>query len=414
MTRRIISVALIVLGLAAVLAAIASATIWRPTDTATLSLPSRPDTPVVITDPGVLDAVDPDVTVRATAPDGEPVTLAVGRTADVEAWLADAPHQRVTGLASWEELEVTSEAGSDAGQDDSGQDDSAQNDSGQDGADDGDQSVPDPSGSDLWVTEETGTGNAELEWSAADAGDGRWSLLAATDGTEPAPNLTLTWSVEPRTPWLVPGIIAGAVLILIGLGLLVLQAMTGRRQRERAAAVAARSDETAVLTAVDEPREHGRHSNRPGRRRRGRRAAEEDATSQDRTTAAPRELDDAGVARGAGIVPASATASEHRAQREPEPAAAADADAPESEQDTATTSPVDDTVRTDESAESGSLPETEVAPVPDETTSASGWRALWGFGGSAAAGQGDGEAGSGQGTDGGAVDRDTDEGKGQR
>ncbi|WP_448073031.1 hypothetical protein [Georgenia yuyongxinii] len=98
MTRRIIATALIVLGVIAIALAIASATVWRPTDTATLTLPARPDTPLVISDAGVLDAVDPDVTIVATADADQPVTLAVGRTEDVVAWVGTSAHTRITGL----------------------------------------------------------------------------------------------------------------------------------------------------------------------------------------------------------------------------------------------------------------------------------------------------------------------------
>src|SRR4051812_48324486 len=98
--RRITSVVLMVLGVIAIGLAIASATVWRPTNTATLTLPARPTTPLVISDAGVLDAVAPDVRIAATADDGQPVTLAVGRTEDVQAWVDGAPHTRITGLSS--------------------------------------------------------------------------------------------------------------------------------------------------------------------------------------------------------------------------------------------------------------------------------------------------------------------------
>src|SRR5690606_10908890 len=64
----------------------------------------RPDVPLVISEAGVLEAVDETVTVRARAGEDEVVTLAVGRTVDVEGWTGDTAHVRITGLSSWEEL----------------------------------------------------------------------------------------------------------------------------------------------------------------------------------------------------------------------------------------------------------------------------------------------------------------------
>src|SRR5699024_6280734 len=99
---RRLPVALAVLGALIIIAVSIAAAVVRSADTATLTLGERPDVPVVITEPGVLDVVDPDVTIRATAEEDEQVVLAVGRTSEVEAWLAAADHARVTGLSSWE------------------------------------------------------------------------------------------------------------------------------------------------------------------------------------------------------------------------------------------------------------------------------------------------------------------------
>src|SRR5690625_1404868 len=105
-SRRRLPLLLAVIGVVVIAVSVIAASVVRSSDTATLRLGEHPDVPVLITEPGVLDAVDPRVTVRATAQDDAPVVLAVGRTAEVEAWLGDADHARVTGLSSWEELTV--------------------------------------------------------------------------------------------------------------------------------------------------------------------------------------------------------------------------------------------------------------------------------------------------------------------
>ncbi|UNX53966.1 hypothetical protein MF406_13475 [Georgenia sp. TF02-10] len=308
-TRRIIAVALVVLGAVGIALAIASATVWRPADTATLTMPARSETPVVITDAGVLDAVAPDVTITARADDDEPVVLALGRTEDVEAWVGEDPHARITGLSSWEELTVRTEAGEAAADDGEGDATAEATEGAADGAA---TTVPNPAGSDLWVVEQDGTGTAELTWTDQ---PGRWSLLAATDGSGPAPRVSLTWPVEVTTPWLVPGVIVGAVVLLAGLALLALEVLTVRETRRRDARVAERAaageDATTVLPATS-----------AGLTRRERREQERTAAGRGRrpatgeVPAAPvRPTDDAGTARGAGIVPATSRAAQLRPTR---------------------------------------------------------------------------------------------------
>ncbi|RPF25774.1 hypothetical protein [Georgenia muralis] len=289
MTRRIISVALIVLGVVAIALAIASATVWRPTDTATLTLPDRPEAPVVVSDPGVLDAVAEDVTITATAGDDEPVVLVVARSEDVDAWVGEDAHVRITGLSSWEQLDAETRG------------ESA-------------EALPNPAGSDLWPVEQTGTGTAEIEWEDV---EGRWSLLAATDGESPAPQVALSWPVEVRTPWLVPGLVAGAVLLLAGLALLALDLLTRREAGRRTAGPRSTADTT---TTSEVPTTAAAGLTRRELRERAR--AEE---GRGRTGEIPvvagipgedvRDQGDAGAARGAAVVPGSIRSAELRATR---------------------------------------------------------------------------------------------------
>ena len=77
--------------------------------------------------------------------------------------------------------------------------------------------VADPTGSDLWVAQETGTGSAELVWPAQ---EGRWSLIAVSTG-ESAPTLALAWPRVVTTPWLWPCVVVGTLLVLLAVWLLV-------------------------------------------------------------------------------------------------------------------------------------------------------------------------------------------------
>lgn len=212
MLRRIIAYVLVALGVVVIAAAIASATVWKSSDSVAATLESG-DVALVVTAPGVLDMVADQVTVTATAPEGSPVTLAIGRDTDVAGWVGDAAHVQVTGLGSWTSLssEVV----------------------------DGAAEAPSPAGSDMWVAEETGTGEVTLSWTQA---DGRWSLLAATDGTAPAPTITLTWPQDVRTPFLVPGIVLGGILLVAGLAMIVLRTL---EKREAARKEASREERRA-------------------------------------------------------------------------------------------------------------------------------------------------------------------------
>ncbi|ROR72077.1 hypothetical protein [Bogoriella caseilytica] len=385
MIRRILAVTLIVLGLAAAAAGTASATIWRPDDTATITLPSRPDVPVVITSPGVLEAIGSEVQVRATAGADEPVVVAFGVPEDVEAWAEPADHLRVTGFASWEEFEVTEVPGEPAP---AAEGDEGAQDEGEATEDDAEQStagLPDPAVSDLWIHQESGTGSVDFTWEER---PGRWAMLVATDGSEPAPDLEFTWDVEVSTPYLLPGLALGLLLLCLGVAWLIGIMARDRRRRRRAerrrALMDARADETAVFTAIrDEdgpplgtaaaapevaPEREGASAldERPRSRRARRRSREMPAEGSE---AAKDEL-----AEYAGEAPAASEqpAAEQSVTTAPAGAASAPGRA-ESADEPAT--PSVETVQ----------PDAEPAPITrrqarSRGADGSGWRSAWGLG----------------------------------
>lgn len=211
--RRVLSLLLVALlglaGLAAIAVGVAQRTVWLPDDevTATATLPSG--VPLAVTEPGVLEMRDGPVSVEVTSPSADaPALLAVGRENDVLAWVGEAAHARVGGLVDEHQLEVTTV--------------------------DGETPVPDPAGSDLWIQEEVGTGGATFVY---DPPEGSWLVLAAGTGEGAAPNqLEITWPREVTTPWSVPLIVTGSLLLLAALGLLVLlwsRGELGARDRRR-------------------------------------------------------------------------------------------------------------------------------------------------------------------------------------
>ena len=285
MIRRIVSVIATVLGLVVIALAVCSATIWRPSTTVQATLAQTPDQHYVLTEPGVLGLVDPSVTITATA-EGQPVFLAVAYTVDAKAWLADDPYLSVTGLTDWNTLSATpvtercetadpasaaptqtASPGADAtaatqaptevatgGATDGATADSAGSGGGCTTLAD---SNADPSQADLWLKTASGQSTVTLE----NVVEPDTVLLAATDGSGPAPRITLSWPRTVSTPWLIPGIIVGGLLLLAGVfGLLIdiqmRRADSQRRQRasERAARMAtADSVTTAGLPRVEDP-----------------------------------------------------------------------------------------------------------------------------------------------------------------
>ena len=97
---------------------------------------------------------------------------------------------------------------------------------------DGEATAPSPAGSDLWVTTENATGEMDYSWNAP--ADGDWSLLLAADGTKPAPgSITMTFPNDTSTPWAIPFMVLGGLLIIAGGALLVLKPKSGNRDRRR-------------------------------------------------------------------------------------------------------------------------------------------------------------------------------------
>lgn len=259
MVRRIFAIVLIVLGLCTIGAAVASGTIWRPADQVTLTLPGTPDVPVVVTAPGVLNAVDNDVDVRIVGATAQtPLVLAMAPDTDVNAWVGDSPHWEVTGLADWETLSYTdsrdqadepteepTDADPSATESASPSESASATEAPAEGEEPEEATVPDPRGSDLWVEQVTGTGSLEYSWTAV---PGRWMMLVAADGTEAAPQIELTWDRPVTTPFVLPGVILGGVLLLLGLTLLVMQLLVDREHRRSRTLGTA-----AVTTAAAEP-----------------------------------------------------------------------------------------------------------------------------------------------------------------
>lgn len=193
-----IAVALIAAGLLAVVLGIALRTVWAPPETVSANYSAAESTaPVTVIEPGVLGVDDErvDITVEG---EGE-FFLAVGRAGDVDAWIGEAAHTSISAVADGQL---------------------------QGNAVEGDAKVPNPAGSDLWVSEETAEQSTEHRWIAP--AEGEWSILLAADGTKPAPtNVTVSWPNDTSSPGSIALIIIGALLTVLGLAIAIISRRKG-------------------------------------------------------------------------------------------------------------------------------------------------------------------------------------------
>ncbi|WP_396045673.1 hypothetical protein [Cellulomonas sp. P22] len=220
------------LGLLVIGLGIASATLWRADDILVASATPQDGTRLLVADPGVLELAGDPVTVTVEAPGDTPVVLAVGRDTDVAGWVGTDAYARVSGLSAWDTLSTEPVAATapdaaaapdaTAPTDEAAPSDETATD-GAAAAADAAAVLADPRGSDLWVAESSGEGSATLTWTAQ---PGRWSLLVASVGDE-VPTLTMSWPRTVTTPWLVPALVVGLLLLAAG-------AVLGVRQWRRA------------------------------------------------------------------------------------------------------------------------------------------------------------------------------------
>jgi hypothetical protein len=191
-------VALLV-GIAALLGAVGLQTIWAPPETMTATVGQGPaEAPLTVVTSGI-DEVDEDPVDFTVSGEGS-FNVMLGRERDVQAWVGDAAHNTVTGI-------TTDVPGGEAPRIDVEHTD-------------GEATVPDPKGSDLWLDVQKAQDRLEQRWSVPSGGD--WALLVARDGTDPAPTeMTVTWTNRVgNSPWIVPLYVIGGLLVLTGITLL--------------------------------------------------------------------------------------------------------------------------------------------------------------------------------------------------
>lgn len=191
------AVALVLLGLLTLLAGIGQKTIWAPSETFTASAPTdAAGAPLTVIDQNLRTLHGGTVKIDVKG-EGNFI-LAAGRPDDVDAWVGQTAHNTVKGVSEDEKsLQVEHT--------------------------DGEATAPSPAGSDLWVSSENASGDLEYSWTPP--ADGEWSLLLASDGTKPAPaSISMTFPNDTATPWAIPLMVIGGLLVLAGIALAYLSA----------------------------------------------------------------------------------------------------------------------------------------------------------------------------------------------
>ena len=131
------------------------------------------------------------------------VFVAYGRTIDVMAWLSPARHTQIRFDQAQAEFFVLPRSGSETW-------------------------LPSPVGSDLWASENSGTGT--VTFSASIPED--FSVLIMSDGLLPAPReVTVSWPLVTSTPLTIVLIVVGGLLLIAGVVLILIHSAIWRARR---------------------------------------------------------------------------------------------------------------------------------------------------------------------------------------
>lgn len=227
--RKIFSAIAIILGLGALVVGIGQRTIWAPPETLTASFSQPPaSSPVTLIQAGV-GTVNSQPSTISIKGDGE-FSASLIRSSDAKAWVGKAAHTDITGVNTVEpglEAQVVS----------------------------GEPTVPNPVDGDIFVATEKADGEMTYHWTNPDAGS--WTLLVAADGKAAAPtDISVTWAGDTATPYSMPLMIMGALLLIAGLAAAAVRprggSNTGRRSSGRAPGT-----ETGALPQVSEAKNPG-------------------------------------------------------------------------------------------------------------------------------------------------------------
>src|SRR6187402_977099 len=220
--RFVWAVAAFVLAAVMIGAGIAQRTVFQGPKSETVAISVSEDAPYLLIDGAVLNKLPGAQTLRAQG-EGE-IFAAYGRTADLKAWLADTTYNEVTltgagkvvsdAVAPTVEDEPTTDEGEPAEETPAPDAEAADTRS--------------PIGSDLWLDEFQ---QEDLLIAPLQLPEDM-SVIVATDGEAAAPSqVSVSWAIASATPWAGPLIVAGGILMAIGVFLYILGIRHARRSR---------------------------------------------------------------------------------------------------------------------------------------------------------------------------------------
>lgn len=227
--RFVWAVAAFVLATVLIGAGIAQRTIFLGPSSDKVSVKVEEPAPFVLLDGDVLRE-HPGAQSLLVHGDGD-IFAAYGRTADMEAWLADSDYNHVSvGKGGKLDVELVQATAGDA---DTGSDDGsatpAPSETPAAGGDDQTDEGRNPVGSDLWL--DSFSEKNTLVADNMQLPDGV-SMLIAYDGTKDAPtDISVSWPLDNSTPLTGPLVTSGVVVLLIGLILYILGIRHQRRGR---------------------------------------------------------------------------------------------------------------------------------------------------------------------------------------
>ncbi|PQZ86165.1 hypothetical protein CQ018_19075 [Arthrobacter sp. MYb227] len=227
--RKIFSAIAIILGLAALVVGIGQRTIWAPPETLTASFSQPPaPAPVTLIQAGV-GAVNGQPSTISIKGEGE-FSASLIRSSDAQAWVGKAAHTNITGVNATDQV-LDAQAVT------------------------GEESVPNPVGGDIFEATEKADQEMTYHWTNPD--NGSWTLLLAADGKAAAPtDISVTWAGDTATPYSMPLMIIGALLLIAGLAAAAVRPRGGSGTGRRAAGRAPGTD-TGSLPQVAEPKNPG-------------------------------------------------------------------------------------------------------------------------------------------------------------
>ncbi|MFJ4174278.1 glycosyl transferase [Microbacterium sp. NPDC089696] len=210
-------------------AGIAQRTVFMGPSSQKVSVEVDEPAPFVLLDGEVLREHPGAQTLRVSG-DGD-VFAAYGRTADMEAWLADSDYNHVSvgtdGALDVEHVTASVESTDDTSAAPQPTETPATDDA---ATDDAEAPAPgrDPAGSDLWLESFSDTGTLTAGMQVPEG----VSVLVAQDGTADAPSdIVVSWPLDNSTPLAGPLMVAGGIVLAAGLVLYVLAIRHQRRGR---------------------------------------------------------------------------------------------------------------------------------------------------------------------------------------